>query len=226
MKKVFSFFFPREIDFFTPMGRMFGLIGEGTRAYLAATGKDALTAVEKEKLLAELKRLEVAGDDVVREVTADLKRTFTPPFSQVELRRMFEKLDNTLDLLDESAKIVIHSGYRDGFPAFVRDQLGVFGRGLEEAARSVDLLKDPRRNALLLTSIVASVSAIETEGDKIYWPRKKEFSAAINSAAADNRLADYRKAVMDERVLDLMEELIDTLMDIMKVVEGMVIEHA
>ena len=226
MNRLLRFFFPRELDFFSPMSRMFDLIERGAEIYMEAAGKGELSQSDREKLLTSLKDLEVSGDDIVRQITVDLKRTFTPPFSQVELRRLFECLDNMVDRLDETVKILVHAGYRDDFPPFVLDQLKVFQRGVMEGAKCVELLKDPRKNAQGLNTVLSRMSDIESEGDKIYWPTKIKLSAAINSAARNNRLLDYRVATMDEIMLDRMEELIDTLVEIMKVMEGMIIEHA
>lgn len=220
------FFFPEDVDFHSPMSAMFDLIKEGTDVYLEATEKGPLSGEDKDRLLTRLKGLEVKGDDIVRAVSADLKRTFTPPFSQMELRRMFERLDNMLDMLDESAKIIIHAGYRDDFPDFVAAQLHIFKKGLAEASRCVSLLKNPRKNIDSFLLFFSRIMEIEKEGDEIYWENKKKLSAIINAAAADNRLSDYRRSVMDEKALDLMESLVDMLVEIIKVVEGMIIEHA
>jgi len=226
MKRILRFFFPEEVDFFTPMKTMFNLIGEGVDVYLGAAERDRLTAEDRDRLVTTLKLIEVAGDEIVRKTANDLKQTFTPPFSQMEIRRLFESLDNMIDRLDESAKIIINAEYREGFPVFIAEQLSIFKKGFEEASKAVELLKDARENAEQLGAISTRVGQIETTGDKIYWPKKKELSACINLASKENNLFDYRRAVMDERMLDQMEKLIDNLVDLMNVVEDMVIEHA
>jgi len=208
------------------METMFELASEALEVYIEAATKEKLSEADKEKLISTLKRLEIAGDNIVKKVSADLKRTFTPPFSQVDLRNLFGSLDNVLDRLDESAKICIHGDYRSGFPSFVLDQLKIMRKGMVEAKNFVDLLRNPRNNAERLGAIVAKVGSIESEGDRIYWPKKKEIADAINAAAKENHLEDYRRAVMDEKMLDQMERLIDMLVLIMRGVEGMIIEHA
>lgn len=226
MKNIFSFLFPKEVDFFAPMSRMFELIGKSVEAYLIAAAKEKMSEDDKEALLTALKQNELDGDEIVRKTKADLKKTFTPPFSQMELRRLFGKLDNALDMLDESAKVSIHADYRAAFPPFVLEQLQIFQKGLTEAFKLTDLMRNPRENADEINRVLKRLSDIETEGDKIYWPKKKELSAEINKSAEQNQLTNYRKAVMDELTLDQMERIIDTLVDILKVIEGMTIEHA
>ncbi len=226
MKNLLRFFFPEEIDFFSPMEKMFELIESSVDIYLAAARKDTLTQMDKATLCQKLKQNELKGDEIVMQADADLKRTFTPPFSHVALRRLFDNLDNALDMLDESAKTSVHADYRGGFPPFVKEQLSVFKRGVAEAVKLIDHLRDPRRNTKEARKRLKRISDIETEGDKIYWPVKKELSVYINDAARNNRLYDYRKGVMDEMTLDKMEEIIDTLVGMIKVIEGMLIEHA
>ncbi len=226
MKNFLSLFFPEEVDFFSPMSKMYDLISQSVKVYLAAVYRGALSPEEKESLLARLKTLERDGDKIIREINAELKRTFTPPYSPAELIRLFKNLDDALDRLDESAKMSVHADYRPDFPPFVKDQLKVFARGVEQAGKTVELLRDPRRNTAKLSGILSDISVIEAEGDRIYWPNKQKLSSQINAAAKENRLSDYRRLVMDEKTLDQLEEIVDTLVEIMKVIQSMIIEHA
>ncbi|VAX15901.1 hypothetical protein MNBD_NITROSPINAE02-1279 [hydrothermal vent metagenome] len=226
MKNFMRFFFPEEIDFYSPMEMMFELIESSVDIYLDAAKKETLTQTDKATLCLMLKQNELKGDEIVMQADADLKRTFTPPFSHVELRRLFNNLDNALDMLDESAKASVHADYRGGFPPFVKEQLSVYKRGVAETRKLVSHLRNPRRNTKEARKRLKRISDIETEGDKIYWPAKKELSIYINDAARNNRLYDYRRGVMDEMTLDKMEEIIDTLVGTIKVIEGMLIEHA
>ncbi|MBI4666338.1 MAG: DUF47 family protein [Nitrospinae bacterium] len=220
------FFFPEEVDFFGPMGEMLKLISSGVDLYLDACSKQSLTQEEKERLLDNLKRLEKKGDEILVRVAGGLKRTFTPPYSAMDLRRMFECLDNAVDMLDESAKLVIHSNYRSGFPAFVSEQLEIYRKGIAEAMALPELMADSRANMGKIAATLDLMNAMETAADAVYWRHKKEILAGINAAAEANRLMDYRRGMMDEMILDRMEELLDTLVDMIKTVEDLLIEHA
>jgi len=224
--RFFRFFFPEDVDFFAPMARMLELISRGADIYIEAAGRSGLTAGEKSALLATLKSLESDGDAIIKKTSADLKRTFTPPFSPIELVKMFESLDNALDLLDESAKIIIHANYRDGFPPFVKKQLEAFRAGIEEAKKLPESLKNPRKHAKQIASITAEMGKREKEGDMIYWDNKKALSSVINGAADASDLHVYRRGRMDEMALDMLEKLVDTLLEMIRNTEDMVIDHA
>lgn len=226
MSWLLKFFFPEEVDFFTPMARMYSLILKSVDTYISAAQKTSLAPEDRDALLSELKSLEREGDDIIREINAGLKRTFTPPYSPVELRNLFEGLDDALDRLYESAMTNITAGYAEGFPPFVKDQLEVFRRGMIQAAKTVELLKKPRDNSTLLAEIIRNMSDLEAEGDRVYWPNKRTLSAKMNMAAAESRLDEYRGARMDEIILDQMEEVNDFLVHISKVIDGMILEHA
>ncbi|MBI5816347.1 MAG: DUF47 family protein [Nitrospinae bacterium] len=224
--RLFRFFFPEEVDFFTPMARIIDCMAEGAEAYIETAGKSSLCGPEKIALLDHLKKLEKEGDNILRTVATGLKRTFTPPYPAIDIHRMFESLDNAIDLLDESAKIIIHANYRDYFPPFVAKQLTAFLNGAREAGKLPELMRDPRKNSSAITAVLEAMGRWEAEGDKIYWENKKALSEVINSAAQSNNLAGFRRGRMDEMALDLLEQLVDTLLDIIKNAEDMLIEHA
>jgi len=226
MKRLLGFLFPGDVDFFGPMENMYALIDECAGVYLDAAQKETLEPKQREELMTRMKRIERQGDLIVRTVSADLKKTFTPPFAPAELMGLFHYLDDILDRLDESAKTNIHAGYREGFPPFVKDQIDALRLGAAEAGRTVALLKKPRDNAALLVDALSRISGHETEGDAIYWLNKKEISRRLNAAARDGALAEYRRAIMDEKILDQLEEALDTLVKITAVIHGMIIEHA
>ncbi|MDH4183128.1 MAG: DUF47 family protein [Nitrospinota bacterium] len=225
-KNIFSFFYPEEVDFFSPMDRMYQLINQTLVVYIEAASKPKLTAEERAKLLVDLKNLEREGDTVVQSVTAGLKRTFTPPYSPGELRQLFSCLDDSLDLLYESAMTNITAEYRAGLPPFTLEQLQAFQRGIREAACTVDLMRASRGGSPELSATLTRMCDIETEGDRIYWRLKTELASALNQAAKSGDLGAYRQAEMDEKILDQMEEALDSLVDIMKVIQGMIIENA
>ena len=220
------FLYPEEMDFFTPMERVYALILESARLFRDAGQAGPLTPAQKELLVTELKKRESAGDEIVRLVVTGLKHSFTPPFSPLELRRLFDTLDDILDGLDEAAKTHVHAGHREDFPPFAAEQLDALTAGIEYARGTVALLRDPRRNAKALSALVASISDCEKRGDEIYWRAKRALAAEINSAAREGRLADFRRAMMDEKTLDHLEWTLDRLVAVIQVVEDMVIEHA
>ncbi|MDH5636931.1 MAG: DUF47 family protein [Nitrospinota bacterium] len=226
LKKIIGFFFPEEVDFFGPMDTMYRLIGETLGVYIDAASKQNLSPFDREKLLTDLKILERKGDLVVQEVTSGLKRSFTPPFSPLELRRLFSCLDDAMDSLYESAMMNITAEYRGGLPPFVLEQLMAFQRGIAEATKTVDLLRHSRQGSAELAATLTRMCDIEMEGDNIYWRWKKELSAKLNRAALGGDLSAYRRAEMDEKILDQLEEVLDSLVGMMKVIQGMIIEHA
>ncbi|MDH5478276.1 MAG: DUF47 family protein [Nitrospinota bacterium] len=224
--RIYGFFFPEEVDFFGPMDTMYRLIDETLHVYIESATKQNLSPFDREKLLTDLKALERKGDLVVQEVTSGLKRSFTPPFSPLELRRLFSCLDDALDNLYESAMMNITAEYRGGLPPFVLEQLMTFQRGIALASKTVDQLRQSRQGTSELATTLTAMCDMEMEGDKIYWRWKKEISAVLNRAALGGDLAAYRRAEMDEKILDQLEDLLDSLVGMMKVIQGMIIEHA
>jgi hypothetical protein len=226
MKWLLSFFIPHETDFFTPMEDMHRLISGAVKTYKKAAEFDSLTGEAASKLIDDLKSIERQGDEILQQVNASLEKTFTTPFSPHLIRKMFDKLDDVLDQLDESAKTNIHADYRERLPQFAKSQLSILFSGVVLVASTVEPLKKIRSNGHELESILARISEVENDGDRVYWENKKLISKALNLAAETNNLADYREAVMDEKLLDQLEETIDILVEISRVIKGMMIEHA
>jgi len=226
MKRIVGFFFPEEVDFFGPMDIMYQLINETLEVYIKAASERNLSPFDRDKLLTELKALERKGDQVVQEVTSGLKRSFTPPFSPLELRGLFTCLDDAMDSLYHSAMMNITAEYRGGLPPFVLEQLMAFQRGIAEAARTVDMLRGSRQGSAELAATLTRMCDIEMEGDNIYWRWKKELSSQLSRASLGGDLSAYHRAAMDEKILDQLEEVLDSLVGMMKVIQGMIIEHA
>jgi uncharacterized protein len=174
------------------------------------------------ELLAEAGRHEAVADAIEREeheahevvhaINVRVDRTFVTPFDREDIHLLATRLNNAIDLVDDTARRVVVFGITAG-RAEAQSLAAVLVRASERVEAAVRALRTPKR----VPALVRPVKRLEEEGDALY-------ERAV-SALFDERLPVLEVFKWKE-LFDLLEDAIDECQRVAQVLESVAIKHA
>lgn len=164
--------------------------------------------------VAEINRLEAEADKITRETVMAIHRTMVTPFDRSQILDLITALDDTLDLMKETARRMLRYGV-----AFTPEMQGMADCAVRATIRIRDampLLAHIDRNVSQLSAMSVAVRAIESEADDL-------LDRGLRVLFASDVSAGQKLTV--ERVYDLIEAVVDRCEDITDVIDGIVVEQ-
>src|SRR5471030_568991 len=109
---MFSRFMPREGKFFEMFNEHAELIVQGSRelATLMASGDDL------ERRTRNVESIEKRADKITRSTIELLHKTFITPLDRDDIHQLISKMDDILDLIEDSAQLMFLYNVRDPTP--------------------------------------------------------------------------------------------------------------
>jgi uncharacterized protein len=162
--------------------------------------------------VAEIRRIERAGDEMTHAVLTKLNQTFITPFDREDIHQLASSLDDVLDFLNASAARIIM--YRIKTPPPVAlDLARIILLQTQELHRALPLL---RKNGDILTYCV-EINRLENEADVI-------------SRAAIGQLFDQEKdpitLIKTKELIEFLELATDKAEDVANVLETVVLKNS
>ena len=111
LNSFFQFFVPKEKKFYPLYQKQADYIGKAAKVLRQMITETDLQKLESQKR--EVKACETEGDEVLRQFYTQLFNTVLTPFEREDVHELAEMMDNTLDLLDDSANIVYTRRFTD-----------------------------------------------------------------------------------------------------------------
>jgi len=157
--------------------------------------------------------IETEADQLVRDIFAELNRTFITPLDREDMQRVASKIDDTIDHIDgiaarlETYKITTA-------PPYALDM----ANELVKATKEVELMTAKLRNIKNPSSMIEhcrNTSAIEHKVDDLY-------SAAITKLFESN---DAIEIIKLKDIYEKMESASDRCVDVADVVEDIVLKY-
>lgn len=167
-----------------------------------------------DRCAAELKRLEHEADEVTHETMEMLHRSFITPFERQDIRRLAEKLDDVLDLIDDAARRIVLYEIDEILPE-VLDLVKVLLSATRVTEKAVVQLRNLHKANDIIQCCI-EVRRLENEGDQI----NHEILAKLFKSEMD----PFMVLKWKEIVIDI-ESAIDTCQDVANVLEGIVLEN-
>ena len=167
---------------------------------------------ERDRLVAEIKRIEHEADTLTHDVITRLNKSFITPFDREDIHQLASQLDNVVDLVDGTARRVA---------MFHIDE------GREPARRLADVLM--RASKALEASVVGmkdiktvlgrgrEVKLLEEEGDAIYH---EAVGALFNGAT------DAIEVIKWKELYDTLERAVDECEDVANVLEAIALKNS
>src|SRR5690242_8486221 len=94
---------PRERHFFTLFNKHAALVVQGSKVLLELLEHYA-DANSRSRFISKIEEIEQAADDVTHETVALMHATFVTPFDRDQINRLISRMDDILDLIQDTAE--------------------------------------------------------------------------------------------------------------------------
>jgi predicted phosphate transport protein (TIGR00153 family) len=211
---MFSRLMPREGQFFALFNQHAAFVADGGKALceLFQTYQDAPGRVARTDRILEL---EHSADRVTRETVALLHKTFITPFDRDDMHRLISRMDDVLDLAQDTAESLVLYGIQQ-VPAEAAHLDNLVQSCCERVQSAVQMLSS-MDNAPAIIRLAQEIDGLESDADRV-------MRGAISKLFRDE--ADVRELVKLKAVFELLEAATDKCQDVANVIEGVVIENA
>jgi predicted phosphate transport protein (TIGR00153 family) len=211
--KLLSILMPRERHFFTLFNRHASLVVEGSKALIEMLGAYENNG-ERERWIAKIESIENAADDVTRETVALMHTTFVTPFDRDQINRLISRMDDILDLIQDTAESMrlydVHH---------VTPEAAHLGNLVDLCAGRVQSavgLLSSMDNGPEILKVCQEIDVLESDADRV-------MRDAISRLFREEQ--DVRELVKLKAVYELLETTTDKCHDVGKVIEGVVLEN-
>lgn len=213
MLRWFQALLPREDNFFRLFDRHAATLIKGAEALRnvleggADTGRWCQAIVDHEH----------EADEVAREVLFAVRRSFITPFDRSDIRGLTNSLDDSIDQMQKTAKVIVLYEIKDFAPHM--KQLGdIAVQAATLTVEAVSLLPDMHRHRGRLNDLTEQIARLESESDALYDQGMKALFEA-------HRGGDAMGFLIGAEVYDHLEKVIDRFEDVANRISGILVEH-
>ncbi|MBI4298738.1 MAG: DUF47 domain-containing protein [Chloroflexi bacterium] len=205
-------FLPRE-------ERFFGLLRSSARILLEISQKlvDLMEHYENvADKIAEIKRLEEAGDHVIGEIMRNLHRTFVTPLDREDIALLADRLDDVIDAIEETCRNLREFNIPKP-TEHVIELARIIQRSAEILEQAVSLLKHKGARLKEILPHTVEVNRLENEADHV---TSMAIAELFNSTAPPIEILKWRE------IYNNLELATDLCEDAANVLEGIVLKNA
>jgi uncharacterized protein Yka (UPF0111/DUF47 family) len=157
------------------------------------------------------------ADAVAREVLLAVRRSFITPFDRSDIRELTNALDDAIDQMQKTSKVVTLYGLRDFAPP-MRELGDIAVQCADLAVEAVGLLPQMRRQHGRLNELTEQMVRLETRSDTLYDEGMKALFEA-------HRGGDALAFIIGAELYDHLEKVVDRFEDVANQINGVVVEH-
>jgi predicted phosphate transport protein (TIGR00153 family) len=166
---------------------------------------------------AQIMKHENEADVITREVLLTVRRTFITPFDRSDIRDLVTSLDDAIDQMQKTAKVILLFEVTQFEPA-MRQMADIIVEAANLTAEAVTLLAGMRRNMARLTAISEEIIRIEEQADQIYDAGRKALFLA-------HRTAEPMGFIVGVEIYSHLEKVVDRFEDVANRISGILIEN-
>jgi len=211
--RLLSVLMPRERHFFTLFNRHASLVVEGSRALVEMLDSYGDNG-RRDAWIEKIQSIEESADAVTRETVSLMHTTFVTPFDRDQINRLISRMDDILDLIQDTAESMalydVHSVTPEA--AHLANLIDLCCGRVQSA---VGLLSSMDNGPEIL-KVCEEIDELETDADKV-------MRSAISRLFREEQ--DVRQLVKLKAVYELLETTTDKCHDVGKVIEGVVLEN-
>jgi predicted phosphate transport protein (TIGR00153 family) len=162
-------------------------------------------------------RHEEEADEITRQVMQAVRRTFITPFDRGDIQDLVTSLDDAIDQMRKTAKVVTLFEVATFEPA-MRQMADSIVQAALLTAEAVALLPNMRQNAARLNELAIQVTQIEDHSDTLYDEGRKALFLA-------HRAGDPMAFIVGVDIYSHLEKVLDRFEDVANRISGIVIEQ-
>ena len=208
---MFSRFMPRQGKFFDLFNEHAELIVQGSHelAALMASGDDL------ERRAHNVESIEKRADRITRSTIELLHKTFITPIDRDDIHQLISKMDDILDLIEDSAQLMFLYDVR--VPTPEAKKLADICVVCCEKVQSAVALLSSMDNAAAIMAICADIDRLESDADHV-------MRAAIARLFRDE--PDVRELIKLRTIYEHLETVTDRCEDVANIIQGIVLENS
>ncbi|MBI4205710.1 MAG: DUF47 domain-containing protein [Betaproteobacteria bacterium] len=208
---MFGRLIPREGRFFDFFNEHAELIVQGSRelAALMASGDDL------ERRAHNIESIEKRADKVTRSTIELLHRTFITPIDREDIHQLITRMDDILDLLEDSAQLMFL--YAVSHPTPEAKKLADICVACCDKVKSAVALLPNMDHAAEIMVLCGEMDRLESEADHV-------MRAAIARLFRDE--PDVRELIKLRSVYEHLETVTDRCEDVANIIQGIVLENS
>ncbi|RZJ00211.1 MAG: DUF47 domain-containing protein [Brevundimonas sp.] len=157
------------------------------------------------------------ADAVAREVLFAVRRSFITPFDRSDIRGLTNSLDDSIDQMQKTAKVITLYEMRS-FTPHMRQLGDIAVDAALLTVEAVGLLPAMRRNHGRLNELTEKIARLESDSDTLYDQGMKALYEA-------NRTGDAMAFITGAQVYDHLEKVVDRFEDVANRINGVLVEH-
>ena len=215
MMRFLSRLMPREKRFFELFDRHVGYIVEGSTVLAELLHGFNSEQHRRTERIARILELEHSADRVTHDTVALLHQTFVTPLDRDDIHRLISRMDDVLDLVQDTAEALQLYDIQDLTPQAC-ELADLLRECCVRMQQAVGLLSTMERAAQIL-ALCNQIDALESQADRV-------MRAALSKLFREE--ADTRQLIKLEAVYQLLESATDQCENVANIIEGVVLENA
>ncbi len=213
----FQALLPREDNFFRLFNAHAATLIKGAEALRKALEGGDETPQWCQKIVDH----EHEADDVAREVLFAVRRSFITPFDRSDIRGLTNSLDDSIDQMQKTAKVITLYEMRE-FAPHMRELGDIAVEAALLTVEAVSLLSEMRKNHGRLNDLTEQVARLESRSDDLYDSGMK---ALYEAHKGRNGGGDALGFVIGAEIYDHLEKVVDRFEDVANRINGVIVEH-
>src|SRR5689334_21282162 len=205
---------PREGQFFELFNKHANFLVEGARA-LVSLLQSYDDAAGRAAWIAKIEQFERSADRVTHDTVALLHTTFVTPFDRDDIHRLISRMDDILDLIQDTAESLMLYDIQKLTPEATH--LANLVEICCVRVQAAVALLDSMQNGPAIHKTCQEIDALESDADRV-------MRAAISKLFREE--PDVRQLIKLKAVYELLETATDKCQDVANVIEGVVLENA
>jgi predicted phosphate transport protein (TIGR00153 family) len=209
--KMFGRLMPRQ-------GRFFDLFNEHAEQIVLGSRELAALMANREDLerrTYNIESIEKRADKITRTTIELVHKTFITPIDREDIHQLISKMDDILDLIEDSAQLMFLYDVRDPTPE-AKKLADICVACCEKVKAAVSLLAS-MDNATEIMAICNDIDRLESEADHV-------MRGAIARLFRDE--PDVRELIKLRTVYEHLETVTDRCEDVANIIQGIVIENS
>lgn len=157
------------------------------------------------------------ADAVAREVLFAVRRSFITPFDRSDIRGLTNSLDDSIDQMQKTAKVITLYEMRS-FTPHMRQLGDIAVDAALLTVEAVGLLPAMRRNHGRLNELTEKISRLESDSDTLY-------DQGMKALYQQHKASDPMAFITGAEVYDHLEKVVDRFEDVANRINGVLVEH-
>jgi len=205
-------------------GRFFALFEK--HAAIIVTGAEALRGLLQggdtvQDYCKQIFQREAEADAVTRDVLIAVRRTFITPFDRTDIQDLISSMDDAIDQMNKTAKIIVLFEVRD-FEPQMRQMSEIILQSANLVLEAVPLLSSIGTNAARLNVLTTRIITIEEEADDIY---NRGVKALFLETRAESNQGSAMKFIIGSELYDHLEKVVDRFEDVANEINSIVVDQ-